>query len=68
MDTAGLLNSAKEVLEDLAAMREEPDYAEDAIDFDTQIITEVDQLSQIAKADLNCASALPKFWPLVCRR
>ncbi|KAI2826377.1 hypothetical protein CBS147343_605 [Aspergillus niger] len=53
MDTAGLLNSAKEVLEDLAAMREEPDYAEDAIDFDTQIITEVDQLSQIAKADLK---------------
>ncbi|GKZ38962.1 ubiquitin-specific protease ubp2 [Aspergillus brasiliensis] len=53
MDTAGLLNSAREALQDLAAMRGEPEYAEDAIDFDTQIITEVDQLSQIAKADLN---------------
>lgn len=56
MDTAGLLNSAKEVLDDLICMKEEPEFAEEAIDVDPQTVAELDQLSQIARADLSCMS------------
>ncbi|PWY88489.1 ubiquitin carboxyl-terminal hydrolase [Aspergillus heteromorphus CBS 117.55] len=52
-DTAALLGSAREVLEDLVSMKEEPDIAQDAIDIKPGILPELDQLSQIAKADLN---------------
>ncbi|RAL03741.1 ubiquitin-specific protease UBP2 [Aspergillus ibericus CBS 121593] len=53
MDTAALLTSAKGVLEDLISMKEEPESAEDAVDVDPQTVAELDQLSQIAKADLT---------------
>ncbi|PWY94374.1 ubiquitin carboxyl-terminal hydrolase [Aspergillus sclerotioniger CBS 115572] len=52
MDTAGLLNSAKEILDDLICMKNEPEFAGEAIDIDPRTAAELDQLSQIAKADL----------------
>ncbi|PYH89924.1 cysteine proteinase [Aspergillus ellipticus CBS 707.79] len=53
MDTAALLTSAREVLEDLVSMKEEPETAQDAIDVDPGLLPELDQISQIAKAELH---------------
>lgn len=49
-----LFNSAKQVLEELESMKEDPETADDAIDIDSQTITELEQLSQITKTELAC--------------
>lgn len=47
-----LFDSAKGVLEDLNSIKEDPELAKDAIGIDSQTITELDQLSQMAKTEL----------------
>lgn len=53
-----LFDNAKRVLEDLDAMKDDEETADDAIEIDPQTITELDQLSQITKTELACKSAL----------
>lgn len=53
-DMPTLFNSAKQVLEELQAMKDDPESAEEAIDIDSQTISELEQLSQITKTELAC--------------
>lgn len=49
-----LFDNARRVLEDLDSMKDDPETASDAIEIDSQTITELDQLSQITKTELAC--------------
>ncbi|KAJ9197928.1 hypothetical protein DTO164E3_5484 [Paecilomyces variotii] len=51
-DMPALFDNAKRVLEDLDAMKDDEETADDAIEIDPQTITELDQLSQITKTEL----------------
>ncbi|KKK14907.1 hypothetical protein P175DRAFT_0495586 [Aspergillus ochraceoroseus IBT 24754] len=53
LDTPALLNSAREVLEDLSAMKDDPDTAEEAIDVDPELVPELERLCQSAQAELR---------------
>ncbi|KAI9932783.1 ubiquitin-specific protease ubp2 [Aspergillus wentii] len=52
LDMENVFGSAKDVLEDLNAMKEDPEAAQDAFDIDPQLISELDKLSQISKSEL----------------
>lgn len=47
-----LFSSAKDLLDDLESMKEDPETAQDALDINRQIATELGQLSQIAQTEL----------------
>ena len=49
-----LLDGAKDVLEDLHAMKDDTETAEDAIDFDTRALNELQERSQVSKTELSC--------------
>lgn len=51
-DVPSLLTNAKGVVEELASMKEEPD--KDALEVDSEIATEVEQLSNMTKSELAC--------------
>jgi ubiquitin carboxyl-terminal hydrolase 25/28 len=55
-DMASLFNTAKSVLEDLSAMKEDPDVADCAIDFDSQTLLNLEHHSQIARTETACKS------------
>jgi ubiquitin carboxyl-terminal hydrolase 25/28 len=50
-DMASLFNTTKNVLEDLSTMKEDPDVADCAIDFDSQTMLELEHLSRVARAE-----------------
>ncbi|KAL4990445.1 hypothetical protein BDW68DRAFT_154250 [Aspergillus falconensis] len=49
LDTATLLNTARDILNDLSNMKHDPDAARDAIDIDPQLVPELDRLAQKAQ-------------------
>lgn len=49
-----LFDNAKKVLEDLNSLQEDPETVQDAVQINPQIRPELEKLSQIAKAELNC--------------
>lgn len=51
---ATLFDSARAVIEDLNHLKADPETADDALDINPQLPSELAQLSQIAKAELNC--------------
>ncbi|KAF7586454.1 ubiquitin-specific protease ubp2 [Aspergillus hancockii] len=53
LDIPSLFDNAKEVLEELDSMKEDPETASDAVAIKPELITELNQLSQIARAELN---------------
>ncbi|EAW06856.1 ubiquitin-specific protease UBP2 [Aspergillus clavatus NRRL 1] len=53
LDMATLFESAKSVVEDLNSFKDNPETAEEAIDINPQLSSELGQLSQIVKAELN---------------
>jgi ubiquitin carboxyl-terminal hydrolase 25/28 len=53
---ASLFNTTKNVLEDLSTMKEDPDVADCAIDFDSQTMLELEHLSRVARAETTCKS------------
>lgn len=59
LDMENVFGSAKDVLEDLNAMKEDPEAAQDAFDIDPQLISELDKLSQISKSELACRFPSP---------
>jgi hypothetical protein len=54
LDIPSLFDSAREVLEELDSMKEDSETASDAITIKPELIPEINQLSQIARAELNC--------------
>ena len=54
LDIPSLFDNAKDVLEELNSMKEDPETAADAVPINPELIPELNQLSQIAKAELNC--------------
>ncbi|KAL4808447.1 hypothetical protein BDV18DRAFT_135027 [Aspergillus unguis] len=53
LDTATLLNNAKEILTDLQEMKDSPETAQDAIDVGPQLVPELDRLAQTAQEKLK---------------
>jgi len=53
LDTAALLNSAKDILNGLRELKDSPETAQDAIDVDPQLIPELDRLAQGAQDELK---------------
>ncbi|KAL4908121.1 hypothetical protein BDW74DRAFT_146881 [Aspergillus multicolor] len=53
LDTATLLNSARDILNDLSEMKQDPDTAQDAIDVDPALAPELDRLAQAAQNELH---------------
>ncbi|KAL4930727.1 ubiquitin-specific protease UBP2 [Aspergillus undulatus] len=53
LSTATLLNSARDILNDLNEMKENPDTARDAIDVDPQLVPELNRLAQEAQDELK---------------
>ncbi|KAE8356901.1 hypothetical protein BDV28DRAFT_126391 [Aspergillus coremiiformis] len=53
LDILSLFDSAKKVLEELSSMKEDPETAADAIPVNPELIPELHQLSQVARAELN---------------
>jgi len=53
LDTAALLNSAKDILNSLGELKDSPETAQDAIDVDPQLIPELDRLAQGAQDELK---------------
>ncbi|KAK9562640.1 ubiquitin-specific protease ubp2 [Aspergillus fumigatus] len=53
LDMATLFDSARAVIEDLDQLKADPETADDGLDFNPQLPSELAQLSQIAKAELN---------------
>jgi ubiquitin carboxyl-terminal hydrolase 25/28 len=51
---ATLFDSARAVIEDLDQIKADPETGDDALDINPQLPSELAQLSQIAKAELNC--------------
>lgn len=54
LDIPSLFDNARNVLEELNSMKEDPETAADAVPINPELIPELSQLSQIAKAELNC--------------
>lgn len=54
LDIPSLFDNAKDVLEELNSMKEDPEIAADAVPINSELIPELNQLSQIARAELNC--------------
>lgn len=50
---ATLFDSARAVIEDLDQLKADPETADDGLDFNPQLPSELAQLSQIAKAELT---------------
>ncbi|KAB8236115.1 ubiquitin-specific protease UBP2 [Aspergillus alliaceus] len=53
LDIPSLFDSAREVLEDLNSMKDDPETAPDAVPVKSELIPELNQLSQIARAELT---------------
>ncbi|OGM39949.1 putative ubiquitin C-terminal hydrolase [Aspergillus bombycis] len=53
LDIPSLFDNAKDVLEELNSMKEDPETAADAVPINPELIPELNQLSQIARAELN---------------
>ncbi|CBF81435.1 ubiquitin-specific protease UBP2 [Aspergillus nidulans FGSC A4] len=53
LDTATLLKSAKDILTELSAMKQDPDASQDAIDVDPQLIPELSRLEQKAQDEMK---------------
>ncbi|RDW60418.1 ubiquitin-specific protease UBP2 [Aspergillus mulundensis] len=53
LDTATLLNSARDILNDLSEMKQDPDTARDAINVDPALAPELDRLAQAAHDELK---------------
>lgn len=51
---SSLFETTTALLEDLASMKEDPNSAEYSIDVSTQLISELEQLSQITKTETAC--------------
>lgn len=58
-----LFSSTKDLLDDLDSMKDDPETAQDALDINPQLSTELGQLSQMTQNELACK--LSPF--LVCR-
>ncbi|OJJ49211.1 hypothetical protein ASPZODRAFT_111904 [Penicilliopsis zonata CBS 506.65] len=52
-DMPTLFDSAKIVLEDLLSMKDNPETSDEAIDIDPQLVTELEQLSQMTQTELT---------------
>jgi ubiquitin carboxyl-terminal hydrolase 25 len=57
-DMSSLFNTAKCVLEELAAMKEHHEAGRDAVEIDSRIVMELDQLSRITKTEIACREQL----------
>lgn len=49
-----LFGSTKDLLDDLNSMKEDPETAQDALDINPQLASELGQLSQITQTELSC--------------
>lgn len=55
---AAIFDSAKDVLKNLNAMKEDPEIAKDTIDFDPQALSELEELSRASRTELSCMIVL----------
>ncbi|KAL5340525.1 hypothetical protein BJX70DRAFT_361255 [Aspergillus crustosus] len=53
LDTASLLNSARDILSGLSEMKDSPDTSGDAIEVDAEIIPKLSRLAQVAQDELK---------------
>ncbi|KAE8147194.1 hypothetical protein BDV25DRAFT_160868 [Aspergillus avenaceus] len=53
LDTLGLFDSAKDVLEELKSLNEDPETAQDAVTVKPELIPELDRFSQMAREELD---------------
>jgi len=53
LDMPTLFSSTKNLLDDLNSMKEDSEVAQDALDIDSQLVSELGQLSQITQTELS---------------